>query len=125
MTFKSQAFLVACEEIIINWSKLLYINCRYCESDKFLSSFFGYGFELPIDQFAWRQIEFTSKRPRAINESVLKVLRKAVHRIIGCIGVLHTLSEGTLCFKKNIENLSPVFFKVYFRNRRWFRLCMS
>jgi len=89
VTSKSQAFLVACEEIIIT---------GYYESDKFLSSFFGYRIELPTHQFAWRQIECTSKWCRATNDSVLKVLRKAVHRIIGCTGVLHRLSEGARIF---------------------------
>jgi len=85
MASKSREFLVACEEIIINWLKLLCINCCYCESDRFISSFFGYGFELPTHQLAWRQIESTSKWRRATNGSVLKVLRKAVYRIIGSI----------------------------------------
>ena len=108
MNSKSQAFLVPYEEIIINWLKLLCINCRYCESDEFLSSFFGYGFEIPTDQFAWHQIECTIKRRRATNDSVLNVLRKTVHRIVGCIGVLQPLTEGTHFFQKS-ENIFPLY----------------
>lgn len=108
MTSKSQEFLVACEEIITNSLKLLCINCLYCESDKFLSSFFGYGFEHPTDQFAWRQVDCTCKRRRATNGLVLKVLCEAVHRIIGCIGVLHPLSEGTHIFFQKSSRICPL-----------------
>jgi len=89
------------------------MKCRYCEYDNFLSSFFGYRCELLTDQFAWRQIECTSKRSRATDVSVLKVLRKAVHRIIGCIGVLHPLSEGTHFFFKKSARIFPLYLPKF------------
>jgi hypothetical protein len=79
----------------------------------FLSSFFGYGLELPTDQFAWRQIECKCKRRMASDDLVLKVLRKAVRRIIVCIGVSNTLSEGTHIFFKKDMRICPLYLSKF------------